>query len=555
MLEPQPLSRRLKARAKRGGPRTAAGPLAAAWRCVLPVFATSFVAGCTMVGPDFVTPQAPEKAGWTGAASPGVSERSQPSIAWWKRLKDPVLDKLVDTAFDQNLTLQIAAVRIFQARAQLGIVLGDRFPQSQKVGGGYKKEWLSKDVGVLREISKLDPAFEPTFETWSAGIDASWELDLWGQVRRGVQAATANVVVQVANYDDVLVTLVGDVATAYVTIRELQAELDLARENVTTQKKSLNLVELRFKDGVTTDLDVQEATALLNNTESEIPALEADLAKAQNALAVLLGMPPGNVDAAVRRPRAMPNPPAGIGVGIPADLLRRRPDIRAAEMRAAVQAAQIGVAQADLYPQFGITGDIGFKATDFSDLFSGKSLTGLFNPGISWNFLNYGRIRNNVRVQDARYQESIVEYQQTVLKAYREVEDALTAFLKAKQQVLYLARASIAAEKAVGIALDQYQQGTADYSRVLNTQTVLLHTEQRLAAVRAAVLTNLIAVYKGLGGGWQPANLGPFISEANREQMAKRTNWGRLLDPKAITADERMILRPTLAAEPEQATQ
>ena len=306
---------------------------------------------------------------------------------------------------------------------------------------------------------------------------------------------------------------------------------------------------------MTTDLDVQEATALLNNTKAEIPALEADLAKAENALAVLLGMPAGSIDAAVRRPRAMPNPPAKIGVGIPADLLRRRPDIRAAEMRAAVQAAQIGIAQADLYPQFGLTGAIGVKATYLPDLFSGKSLTNVFNPGISWNFLNYGRIRNNVRVQDAKYQELIINYQKTVLKAYGEVEDALTAFLKAKQQTIYLARASVAADKAVGIALDQYKQGTADYSRVLNTETVLLHTQQRLTAVRAQVLTNLIAVYKGLGGGWEPANVGPFISEENREQMAKRTKWGRLLEPEAIAPDLR-ALRPSFStAEPVVVTQ
>ena len=555
MRERQPLNSRLQKPAKRRGGGIAVGKLAAACRFALPVFASSFVAGCTMVGPDFVTPLAAEKAGWTGAASPGVSARREPSIEWWKRLNDPVLDKLVDVAFAQNLTLQIAAVRIYQARAQLGIVLGDRFPQSQKVGAGYKKEWLSKDVGVLKEISKIDPSFDPTFETWSTGFDASWELDLWGQVRRGIQAATANVVVQVADYDDVLVTLVGDVATAYVTIRELQAELALAQANVTTQTKSLHLTEVRFKNGVTTELDVQEATALLDNTKAEIPALEADLAKAENALAVLLGMPAGDIDAAVRRPRAMPNPPAKIGVGIPADLLRRRPDIRAAEMRAAEQAAQIGVAQADLYPQFGITGSIGLKATDFSDLFTGSSRAGLFNPGISWNFLNYGRIRNNVRVHDARYQEAIVNYQQTVLKAYSEVEDALTAFLKAKEQAVYLAQASAAADKAVGIALDQYKQGTADYSRVLNTETALLHTQQRLAAVRAEVLTNLIAVYKGLGGGWEPANAGPFISDANREEMAKRTKWGRLLDPDAITPTER-LLRPTLpTVDPVNATQ
>lgn len=519
------------------------GALAAAFRLVLPAFATLFVTGCAMVGPDFAVPTAPGKAGWSGAADPTVS-RSQPYTQWWQRLNDPVLNRLVETAFAQNLTLQVAAARIFEARAQLGIVLGDRFPQSQKLGAGYKKERVSKNVGVIKEISTLDPAFDPTFDSWSAGFDASWELDLWGKVRRGIEAGKANLGAQIADYDDVRITLVGDVATAYVTIRELQVELSLARANVTTQSESLKITELRFKEGVTTELDVDEAIALLNNTKAEIPALEADLAKAENALAVLLGVSAGNLDAAVLRPAAMPRPPATIGVGIPADLLRRRPDIRAAEMRAAAQSAKIGVAKADLYPQFGLTGTVGFSASDFGDLFTGKSFTGVINPGITWNFLNYGRIRNNVRVQDARYQETIVDYQQTVLKSYAEVEDALIAFLKAKQQALYLARAEAAAVKASKIALEQYQQGVADYSRVLNTQTGVLHTQQRLAQVRADVVTNLIALYKALGGGWEP-NSGPFLSAANRDQMAARTNWGKLLDPKAITPLERALVPPT----------
>jgi len=526
------------------------GVLAAACRFTLPVVSGALVSGCALVGPDFFTPYAPEKAAWTDAASPAISQRTEPAIEWWKRLNDPVLNELVAIALQQNLTLQIAAVRIFEARAQLGIVLGDRFPQSQKVGFGYSYEKVSKNVGLTKTISKLDPSFDPHLQAWSAGFDASWELDIWGQVRRGIQAATANLVAQVADYDDVRVTLVGDVATAYVTIRALQAEIALARANVKTQRESLDITNLRFKDGVTTELDVQEATVLLNTTSAEIPALQADLAKAENALALLLGMPAGDVHSAVRQPRAIPNPPAKIGVGIPADLLRRRPDIRAAEMRAAAQSAQIGIAEAELYPQFGITGQIGFKASDFATLFTSASLTGLINPGITWNFLNYGRIKNNVRVQDARYQETIVQYQQTVLKAYKETQDALVAFLKAKEEVVYLTRAATAAKKAMGIANDQYKEGTADYSRVLNAQTAVLHTQQRLTQARASVVTNLIAIYKALGGGWEPGTNGPFLSAANRAEMESRTKWGQLLDPNAITPAERSLMPPTPSPRP-----
>ncbi|WP_421725925.1 efflux transporter outer membrane subunit [Bauldia sp.] len=527
----------------------ASGLKTAARRWIVPVLAGALMAGCAIVGPDFTTPAAPKQPHWVRAAVAshaqyaGVTERRQPSVEWWRRFNDPVLNQLVAMAYQQNLTLQIAGLRIIEARAQLGIVIGDQFPQTQKVGAEYKRERVSKNVGILRDIAEVID-FDPTFQTWSTGFDAGWELDIWGKVRRGIEAATANLVAQIADYDDVLVIITGDVATAYVTIRELQEELALARRNVNTQSESLRITELRFKNGVTTELDVDEAKALLNSTKAEIPALEADLVKAKNALAVLLGVPPGQIDGLVDRPGAIPRPPAEVGLGIPADLLRRRPDIRAAEMRAAAQSAQIGVAKADLYPQFGISGQIGFKATDLDDLFSNQSLTGLINPGISWDFLNYGRIRNNVRVQDARYQALIVNYQQTVLEAYSEVESALTAFLKAKQEALYLSRAVEASRKATRVAIEQYRDGTTDFTRVLNTQTTLLRTEQRLASVRADVVVNLIAVYKALGGGWQPANQRPFVNQANKDQMAARTNWGRLLDEDAITPSERALEPP-----------
>jgi NodT family efflux transporter outer membrane factor (OMF) lipoprotein len=314
------------------------------------------------------------------------------------------------------------------------------------------------------------------------------------------------------------------------------------RANVKTQSDSLHITELRYNNGVNTELDVDEATALLNTTQANIPALQSDLAKARNALGVLLGMTPGQVDPIVDRPGGVPRPPAEIAIGIPVDLLRRRPDIRAAEMHAATAAAQVGVAEADLYPQFGITGSVGFKASDLNDLFNSNAFTGLINPGITWNFLNYGRIKNNVRVQDAKYQETIVEYQRTVLKAYSEVEDALTAFLQAKEEAIYLARAVESSRQAVGIAIKQYEEGTVDFSRVLNTENALLHSQERLAEARADVVLNLVALYKGLGGGWQPANFGSFVSQSNKQQMRDRTKWGRLLDDDAIPPQQRALL-------------
>lgn len=517
---------------------------------LVPAIAGGLLHGCVLVGPDFVTPDAPQMSNWVRnelvayQQYSGITDRRGPEAEWWRVFKDPTLDKLVALARQQNLTLRMAGIRIYEARAQLGIIIGDQFPQSQTAGFEYKNEKLTRNTGLAREIEKINPGFDPTFHDWSVGFDAGWELDIWGKVRRGVQAAMANLAAQVANYDDVLVTLTGDVATAYVTIRALQAGIVLVNQNVATQAESLKITELRFKNGVTTELDVQQASSLLNNTKAAVPPLRTDLAKAVNALAVLLGITPNQVDKLVDSPGAIPRPPATVGLGIPANLLRRRPDIRAAELNAAAQAAQIGVARADLYPSFDISGAIGLKATNLGDLFQNQSLTGMINPGISWNIFNYGRIRNNVRVQDARYQELIVNYQRVVLNAYAEVEDALAGFLNAKQEAIFLARSVTAARAAARIAMEQYRDGTADYSRVLNTQQEMLHAEERLTSVRADVVTNLIAVYKGLGGGWQPGNYGNFIPQATKEQMANRTKWGKLLEPQAIPAGARELAVP-----------
>ena len=525
-------------------------------KCVLgPVLVGGLLHGCVLVGPDFVTPDAPQMSRWAKKELAdynkyaGVTQQRGPEVEWWRVFKDPTLDELIALAAQQNLSLQMAGIRIYEARAQLGIIIGDQFPQSQTAGFDYKSERITKSTGLAREIDKFTD-FNPTFNDWQIGFDAGWELDIWGRVRRGVQAASASLAAQVATYDDVLVTLSGDVATAYVTIRALQNGIALVNQNVATQAESLRITELRFKNGVTTELDVQEATALLNNTKASVPSLDTDLSKAKNALAVLLGITPAQVGKYVDRSGAIPRPPAQVGLGIPADLLRRRPDIRAAELRAAAAAAQIGVAKADLYPSFGISGAIGLKATDLGSLFQGQSLTGMINPGISWNILNYGRIRNNVRVQDAKYQELIVNYQRVVLKAYAEVEDALAGFMNAKREAIFLARAVNASRAASKIAMEQYRDGTADYTRVLNTQQELLHAEERLTAVRADVVTNLIAVYKGLGGGWQPLKNGSYVAQATRDQMAERTKWGKLLEPEAIPQGARDLVPPTAKLRP-----
>lgn len=491
-----------------------------------------------------MTPAAPAKGNWSASSrGPGLDQRRGPDFKWWRTFEDPALNDLIEIAVAQNLDLQAAGLRIYEARAELGVVVGDFFPQNQAVGASYQRERISKEVGLAREVDRFAD-FDPTFQDWSTGFDASWELDIWGKVRRGVQAARANLVVAVADRYDLLVTITGDVATAYTTIRELQAEIALTRESISAQQQSLRLTQLRLREGVTTELDVDEATAFLNNTKAEVPKLQSDLAKAKNALAVLVARPAGEIDGLLEPSRGIPSTPAHVAIGVPVELLRRRPDVRAAELRALEQAAKVGVAEADLYPQFGIQGSVGVKASDFGELFLGQGVTWLINPGVSWNVLNYGRIRNNVRAQDARLQEALTLYRQSVLEAYAEAEDALTAFLKAKEQVVYLTRSVRASERAQRISLDEYTAGTVDFNRVLDNQVSLLRSEQRLASVRAAAATNLVALYKALGGGWQPYVNDPIVAQATTAQMAARTNWGRLLDQRAIPEAARQLKAP-----------
>ena len=493
------------------------------------------LAGCTMVGPDFERPEAPYLGSWSkGAGLPidkktGFTTRSEAVNNWWTLFKDPVLTAFIEEAYRDNLELEAAGVRIYQARAQLGIARGELFPQQQQASISYRGFEFSSNNSLVQEIRQFIP-IDNSFNTYSAGFDAGWEIDIWGQLRRNVQSAEANLLYQIASYDDALVTLTGDIAATYVTIRELQGLIAIARANAALQKESLGIAQVKLQGGTTTQLDVDEATASYNATLATIPQYQAALAQALNAMSVLIGETPGDVEPRVKKHQRLPRVPAEVAVGVPADLLRRRPDIRAAEYQAAAQSAQIGVAQADLYPAFTITGAVAVKSSDIGNLFSRGSFDGFINPGFTWNFLNYGRLRNNVRVQDAEFQELLLNYKNTVLNAYSEVETALVSFLKAKQQVVYLRRAVAAAQRAEGVVLDQYRDGTASYDRVLDSQRQLLLSQSRLLAARADVLTNLIAVYKGLAGGWIPPNVKGFINDETREQMENRTNWGKLLE-------------------------
>jgi NodT family efflux transporter outer membrane factor (OMF) lipoprotein len=490
--------------------------------------------GCTKVGPDFVKPEASVSPNWLEAGGyTQITARTEDYRDWWRSFNDPVLNNLVQTAYQQNLPLRIAGVRVLGARAQLGAAVGSLYPQTQQATGSAQKNRLS-------QTSPLSgPGAPDNFWLSQVGLTASWEIDFWGKFRRAIESADASLMAAVADYDNTLVSLTGDVANSYILLRTLEQRLSIARQNVTVQKKSLQIATARWKGGTTSMRDVEQALTVLNGTEATIPTLESQLRQTQNALCLLMGLPPSDLGEMLGAKSAIPAPPPQVAIGIPADLMRRRPDIQTAEWRAAAQCAQIGVTKANLYPAFSLSGTFGLQAGDvapfvLSNMFDWRSRSGTIGPTFQWNFLNYGQITNQVRFQDARFQELIITYQNTVLQAQKEVEDALIAFLKAQQRAQKLSGATAAAQKSVELAMLQYREGITDFTTVLTAEQNLLTYQDSLATTLGDISGNLVGVYRAMGGGWQLRDGQDFVPESIKKTMAERTNWGKLLTPVAL---------------------
>lgn len=503
--------------------------------------------GCAAVGPDFVRPTATMNDEWVEAVGPRIKREPADLTDWWTVLNDPVLDSLVEMAYKENLPLRVAGVRILQARAQLGFAIGTQYPQLQQArfsAAGVQISDNAPNAAIL----------DQNFGDYSLGLDAAWELDFWGKFRRGVESAYADYFASISSYNDFLVSLTGEVARVYVVIRTLEERIKLAQANVKIQERSLQIAEVRFRNGLVTELDVTQARTLLRTTQALIPNLETSLHQAKHGLSILLGMPPSDLQDILGDPRSIPTAPAEVAVGIPAELLRRRPDIRFAELQAAAQSARIGIAKADLYPQFVLFGSLGLQASShtdflsnnssFSDLFSGDSFTYFFGASIKWPILNYGRIKNRVRIQDAAFQQLMISYQNTVLQAAREVEDSMVAFLKSQDEASFLSDGVAAAERSVELALIQYRDGLVDYQRVLDTQRSLTEQQDGLTATRGSITLNLVAMYKALGGGWQSRVGDEFIPEYTKDEMRNRVDWGRYLEPEQKPPSPFMINQP-----------
>lgn len=495
----------------------------------------SGVTACTTLGPDFQTPQADVKPAWLETDEPALRTDESVNVEWWTLFNDPALDRLVDLAYRQNLSLQVAGLRILQARAQLGIAVGSQYPQVQEASGSMTREELSENA----------PNFLPLADTsyWTAniGLNASWELDFWGRYRRSVESASASLGSQVAAYDSALVSLTGEVANTYISMRTLEERLGVARDNVRSQQRGYEIAQVRFEAGLVSELDPVQAETLLSNTRSQIPALESRIRQSRNALSILLGMPPSDLDDLLGE-GAIPAAPAAVAVGVPAELLRRRPDIRQAELRVAAQSARIGIAESQLYPSFSLTGSFGFLTSDtnqsgMGDLLNNDSIGYSIGPGFVWPILNYGRLKNSVRVEDAKLEEQIVNYQNRVIQAAREVEDGIAGFRGARGTAEHLGDSVRTAKRSLDISLIQYREGSIDFQRVLDSQRSLLLQQDEYTRAVGNTALNLVSVYRALGGGWQIRAGQDFVPAQRQQRMRERTDWGDLLPATTLPED------------------
>lgn len=480
--------------------------------------------GCAAVGPDFEKPEPEVPETWSQETPEGLSESPHELVEWWRLFNDPVLNELVETARLNNNALEIAGIRVLESQAQLGVATGLKYPQVQVASGDATLLSPPANTGV-----------DDTYWSFSGGIGVAWEMDFWGRFRRGIESADAAFMASIAAYDQAQVLLTAAVVDIYSIIRTTEQQLRIAQENVVIQQRSYDIAEVLFKNGADSELDMQQARTLLLSTQATVPALETALVQARNALSTLLGQAPGTVKGILARGEGIPVVPQDVAIGIPADMLRRRPDVRQAEYLAMAQNALIGLAKADLYPSFSLSGSIGVASNtagdaDFGDLFDSDAITWSIGPSFVWPFLNYGRIKNNVRVQDARLQQALVNYRETVLQAAREAEDAMATFIGTRQQNAILAETVVSAIRSNELSTLRYSEGFSDYERVLNAQQALFNQQQRYIGNQGDIVRNVVALYKALGGGWENRDGLPYVDPETLEIMSDRTDWGDLID-------------------------
>jgi NodT family efflux transporter outer membrane factor (OMF) lipoprotein len=479
------------------------------------------LSGCT-VGPDYVQPETETPDAWHTAAVEGLEDGEATLQTWWRVFDDEKLNELVMRSAEGNLDLRSALWRVEEARALRGVVASNRKPQVGFSADANRSQ--PSDNGIFSPIAG-DEGFEAG-NLFTAGVGASWEIDVFGRIRRQVEAADAATQASVEAYRDVLVSLYAETALAYVNVRASQERLRIAHANVEAQENTLQLTKDRFASGLVSALDVAQAESNLANTYSLIPVIERDLNEALNRLAVLLGENPGALHAELATEVPIPHEPEAVTMGLPTELLRQRPDVRRAERLLASQTAQIGVATADLYPTFSLAGFLGLEALNFGDLASGDSVTWNAGLPIRWNIFAGGRIRSRIRVEEARTNQLLAGYEQTVLNALEEAENAMVAYVKEVERRERLSQAVNATRRSLDLVLTQYTAGLTDFQNVLDTQRTLLLREDDLAVAEGLVIGNLVRLYRALGGGWDPDTAQPPMVPDTEDERVTRAETG-----------------------------
>ena len=462
-------------------------------------------AGCA-VGPNYEKPALPVPAGWQEAQQKGIDTRSAELARWWTAFNDPLLSSLVERAVRSNLDLRLAEARIREARASRAVTASGAWP-TVDLSGSYTRNRASENaIGSPGQGAVVAPSGGGSNldqNLYRNGFDANWEIDVFGGVRRSVEAADATVEAVVENRRDVLVTLLGEVARNYIDLRGFQRRLGVARANLKTQQDTLELTRVRFQAGLASDLDVAQQEAQVNATASQIPTLESLVKQAAYGLDVLLGAQPGVLWGELSKEMEIPNLPPEVLVGLPSDLLRRRPDIRRAERQLAASTALVGAATADLFPKFFLTGVAGLQSVSADDWFSGGSRFWSIGPRITWPVFDAGRIRANIEIRNAQQEQALTLYEKSLLIAFQDVETALVNYANEQARYRSLTDAVTANRRAVAMANELYIRGLNDFLNVLDTQRSLYVTESALAESQATMVTNLVALYKALGGGWE----------------------------------------------------
>jgi NodT family efflux transporter outer membrane factor (OMF) lipoprotein len=461
--------------------------------------------GCT-VGPDYTPPEFSTPASFAGldekpATGEGGSFRAVAAPAdvasWWSKLNDPTLNALVQRGIERNLDVLTAASRVREARATLGIAEAGDFPTLDARADYTRSRSSGRTNGA-----EFNPGSREDQSLWQYGFDSSWELDLFGRVRREKEAAFADLASTEEARRGVLVALVSEVAQNYVQFRGFQSRIDVANRNIQAQRETMELTATRARAGLANELDVARARAELENRRAILPPLESQLRAAAYRLSVLLVEDPSKVLAELSTPAAIPTGPSEIPVGLPSDLLSRRPDVRQAERALAAATARIGVAEADLYPRFSLTGNFGFAASDFAQAFDMKARAWSIGPSVRWNIFDGGRVRSNVKVQNERAEQAALAYRKAVLSSIEEVENALSSFTQEQSRLLALRSSTDASRKAAELAMERNKGGLVGFLDVLEAQRTLFDSQDAVTQSEQAVATNLVRLYKALGGGW-----------------------------------------------------